>query len=91
MFVDFKVANSKKKFFFRFESVLFYKEQVMSPFGDLSLFNKMERIKVSFLVLREFIRTENLHNLNIKIFALNDNFEKYGTKSDTIDKRTAKP
>ena len=87
MFVPFQLANPKKKFFFRFESTLFYKEQLISPFGDISLFNKMERIKVSFLILRSFVRTENLNHLKMKLFALNNSFESRGELESTIDKR----
>lgn len=73
-FIDFSLANKKKKFFDRWASFLFYKENIINPYGDLSLFLKMERIKLCYLILREHIRVENLHKINCHLFAINDDF-----------------
>ena len=56
LFAPFYTMSKKAKFFDRLEHMLRFKEQVVSPYGDLSLFNKMERIKLSYSILREFFR-----------------------------------
>lgn len=56
-----------------------YKPSVVSPQGELSLFNKMERIKLSNCCFERYFKMENLHVIGLEVFALNDNFEKYGS------------
>ena len=60
VFSEFILANKNAPFFDRLRSLLFYREKIVSPYGDLSLFVKAERIKLAYLCLSEFIRVENL-------------------------------
>lgn len=58
--------------------MLKYREIVCGPSGQLSLFSKMQRIKISYAILRDTVRVQNLHMIKGRVFALNDNYEKFG-------------
>ena len=91
IYSQFTLASKKMKFFDRVRSLLLFKEKVISPYGDLSLFVKAQRIKICYLALKQYIRVENLNKLNCEVFALNDDFDKYGKQFNIIDKRNRKP
>jgi hypothetical protein len=57
LYTEFRVLPKRKKFFNRLKHMLLYRESLVSPYGRLELFNRMERIKVAYSVLREYIRT----------------------------------
>ena len=58
--------------------MLLYKEQISSPYGDLSLFNKMEKIKLASLILQEKVNINGLKIFKGSVFALNNDYEKEG-------------
>lgn len=78
-FFEFRLPPKKKSFFDKFEFMMSYRPYIASPQGELSLFNKMERIKLSNCCLERYLKMENLHAIGLEVFALNDNFEKYGS------------
>jgi hypothetical protein len=54
--------------------MLSYNPVYTSPFGDLTLFSSMERIKISYLMLKSAFKISYLNQIGIDIFALNNDF-----------------
>lgn len=55
-FFPFKIPAKKKSFFDKLGQLLIYKHNVSSPFGDLELFNRMEKTKLAFLCFSEYFK-----------------------------------
>lgn len=55
-FVQFQVPSHNKSYFDKLRQLLKYKYTVSSPYGELTLFNKMERIKLAYASLEEYLR-----------------------------------
>ena len=47
-----KKASKSSTFFQKLESVLLYKPQIVSGYGDMELFLNMEKTKLSFLIFK---------------------------------------
>ena len=58
--------------------MLLFKEQISSPYGDLDLFNTMERIKIASLILKEKVNLNGLKMFESNVFALNNSYEMNG-------------
>lgn len=69
----------------RFKGLLLYEEYQLNPYGDYSIFSKMDRIKLAYLNLKKHIRIENLNRINCELFALHDDFERYGMIVDAFE------
>jgi len=59
-YFPFSLPSKKLSFMQRFTGILLYQEYKVSPYGDLSLFFKMDRIKIAYLNLRQHVRVGNL-------------------------------
>ena len=44
----------------------------MSPFGDLTMFTNMERTKLAYLKIQEYIKIEQLDRMGMDIYAINN-------------------
>ena len=77
-FVEFTLPSKRKPFFEKLEHMLKYEYYNMSPYGDLTMFTNMERIKIAYLKLQEFIKIEQLDRMGMEIFAINNEYERFG-------------
>ena len=67
--------RSKGGFMQKLRNILAYKANPVTPFGDLGLFNSMERAKLCFLMLKSTFKVNFLQReLGMTIFALNNEF-----------------
>ena len=60
-FFPFILPSKRLSFIEKLRGVLLYEEYIISPYGDLSLFSKMDRIKIGYLTLNESVRVNNLN------------------------------
>lgn len=59
--------------------MLAYKANFVTPYGDMAMFNSMERTKLCYLMLKSTFKVNYLQSeLNMEILSLNNAFEKYG-------------
>ena len=59
--------------------MLVYKPSYVTPYGDMALFNSMERTKLCYLMLKSTFKVNYLQReLNMEILSLNNAFEKEG-------------
>lgn len=68
--------KSKGGFFHKLNSMLIYKAEKVTPYGDESLFNSMERTKICYILVKEMFKINYLNKLGCDIFMLNNDFEK---------------
>ena len=55
-----------------------FRPLVVGPNGELELFLKMEKTRLSYLILLEHFRLENFNKFGYEIFTLHNSFEKSG-------------
>ena len=68
----FKLPSNKWSFFDKLSHTLLYKPILSGPYGEITLFNKMERIKLAYLSLQEHLKIENLNKIHLNVYAVND-------------------
>lgn len=56
-----------------------YKYSSAVPDAELSLFNNMERSKLVYLSLQDYLKMENLYKIGLEVYAINNNVERFGT------------
>lgn len=77
LYVDFVLPNKDAKggFFQRLRNILAYKPHLVSPYGEMALFNSMERTKLCYLMLKSTFKISYLQKeLKMDILALNNEF-----------------
>ena len=57
-FVEFALPAKQKAFFEKLEHMLKYEYYNTSPYGELTMFTNMERIKLAYLKIQEFVKIE---------------------------------
>lgn len=77
-YFEFRVPSKRKAFFEKLDHLLRYEPTVVSAKGDLALFSKMERIKMASFTLGQHFKVHSFAPLGLELFALHDNFERYG-------------
>lgn len=73
-FFQFQLPAKHKPFFEKFGHIMTYKHFTIPPNGQLTLFNNMERVKLAYLSLQDFLKIENLYKIGLEAYALNNNF-----------------
>jgi hypothetical protein len=76
---DFQANHQRGGFFDKLRGILKYRPTACSPYGDMVLFNSMERTKLCYLQLKSTFKINQLQqHLGFEFVALNNDFEKWG-------------
>ena len=67
--------------------MLQYQYYNMTPYGQLTLFTNMERIKLAYLNIQQYIKIQNLRDMGIDLYAINNQYERNGDLSYQYDNR----
>ena len=81
LYEDFALSNKQAKggFFQKLRNMLVYKPTFVSPYGEMALFNSMERTKLCYLMMKSTFKVNYLQReLKMEILSLNNMFEKEG-------------
>ena len=71
--------NAKGGFFQKLRNILVYKPNFITPYGDMALFNSMERTKLCYLMLKSTFKVNSLQKLlKMDMLTVNNAFEKTG-------------
>jgi hypothetical protein len=67
--------DSKGGFFQKLRNILVYKPNLVTPYGDMALFNSMERTKLCYLMLKRVFKINYLQRiLQMDLLCLNNEF-----------------
>lgn len=86
VYTNFFRLSKHKKFADRLQTLLMFKPLVVGPNQKEGLFLRMERAKLAYLILEEFLRIENFPRIGLEVFALHNTYEKTG-KRDSRDQQ----
>lgn len=84
VYTSFFRLSKHKKFADRLQTLLMFKPLVVGPEKKTGLFLRMERTKLAYLIVEEFLRIENFPRMGLEVFAMHNTYEKNGKKSSAL-------